>query len=192
MFVLFLSSKCVIVNGEDSSWEKDVNTSSISSLARVKLLMSQYRHMSTPTLLKGAATQRVCREFSSQETRPSPSRMLKRCLLKRSRRSHQQGRDMETCNLTVGWQNVYHKGFECEKLQETVGHITFSWMIWDAIQLRYVDLKVWFFFRLWHSSTRHGWRSGWSTSTCFQVAEGKRLPPCPAGHTTCVRDRWCT
>lgn len=31
--------------------------------------------------------------------------------------------------VTVGWQNVYHKGFECEKLQETVGHITFSWMI---------------------------------------------------------------
>lgn len=189
MFVLFLSSKCVIVNG-GFIMEKDVNTSSISSLAKVRLLMS---HMSSCQLL-------LC----------SKGLQLKGCAVNfhRRRRDHlPQGCWSVDCwsgagavinkgetwkGVTVGWQNVYHKGFECEKLQETVGHITFSWMIWDAIQLRYVDLKVWFFLRLWHSSTRHGWRSGWSISTCFQVAEGKRLPPCPAGHTTCVRDRWCT
>ena len=47
MFVLFLSSKCVIVNG-GFIMEKDVNTSSISSLAKVRLLMS---HMSSCQLL---------------------------------------------------------------------------------------------------------------------------------------------
>lgn len=146
--------------------------------------------MSTPTLLKGAATQRVCREFSSQETRPSPSRMLKRWLLKRSRRSHQQGRDMERCNSRVA--KCLPQGFWMWKAARNSWSYYFFLDVWDAIQLRYVDLKVWFFLRLWHSSTRHGWRSGWSISTCFQVAEGKRLPPCPAGHTTGVRDRWCT
>lgn len=92
LFVLFLSSKCVIVNG-GFIMEKDVNTSSISSLARVQLY-SYFTQM-------GCNSKGVPWIFITQETRPFPSRMLKRWLLKRSRRSHQQGRDMERCNSRV-------------------------------------------------------------------------------------------